>query len=263
MGLWDNDNGNQGGVFGGFGSDAGAEAAGDGVGAADRAGDAGVEPDAVESEAPAAAGEPDGGEDGGRQDKPAKRNGGLPKLKREQAKRYGALWEALGREDGREVARQLAGVSTDDAARLFALLAELKLDGLPKLDGQQARRFRELWDLLGTDEGVAVAKLLASSNSPLPEALVEALTETKTRNAVREWSDRLKRLHSDDVLDMQLDLSSAFTEDRDLAAQMFRLFASVGADVGRASGVPRKDARTLGVRWGEGVDLSIVDRMRV
>lgn len=269
MGLWDND-GNDGGFGAGFGGDEGGASDGAGLdsdggivgGDADMDAGEGMDVDAV-SEADA-----DGSRDAGDERKAqggraAKKRSGLPKLDRAQAKRYGGLWDALQDDGGREVARQLAGVSTDDPARLFDLLSDLKLDSLPKMDGAQAKRFRELWDLLKGDEGVAVAKLLASSNSPLPEALIEALTGTKTRNAVEEWSVLLKRLHSDDVVSMQMNLVEAFTNDKKLSASMFRLFAAVGADAGRASGSPVKDAMALGAKWAEGVDLSVVDRMRV
>lgn len=283
MGLWDGVNG-----AGGFGSDMGGgdrgSFGGDGGVGVDAPRDGEPVEETVQSDVSAdtsvdvagdepvgdasgsAAGDEPG--DGKGERKPQGKQSGrkrntLPKLDRGQAKRYGALWDALQDDRGREVARQLTGNSSDDPAKLFDLLSELKLDSLPRMDGSQARRFRELWDALKDESGVAVAKLLASSNSPMPEALIEALTGTKVRNSVEEWLDMVKRVRSEDVVHMQMNLVSVFTNDSKLSATMFRLFAAVGADVGRASGDPVRDAMTLGRKWAEGVDLSVIEKMRV
>lgn len=65
--------------------------------------------------------------------------------------------------------------------------------------------------------------------------------------------------------DMKMELTFAFMEDKNLAPTLFGVLNALAPErgFGRASGDVRKNASVVAEKWGDGVDLSALDALRV
>lgn len=138
-------------------------------------------------------------------------------------------------------------------------------DALPKLDRAQVKKFGELWDLMKDDRAVGLVKATAGVSSSSPEALIAALTETKTRNTISALSEKINSLHFDDKGELRYDLQFEFTEDKKFAFALLGLLKAAAPehDWGRLTGNPKTDAKEIADKWDSTVDLTILDKLRV
>lgn len=231
------------------------------------------ETDASETDAsPSAdASEPTPDDTGMPADKTPKAEHKMPRIRDNAAKAIVAVLDTLATDEGLNAARTVLGVTATSKASLLAAASGVKSRGIPKLDHADAKRIVDAVDALGTDEGVAVAKIFTDTNSPNKASLLAALSEAKTRKRVDEAFRQIGRI-SDWAKDPDLfivNMALAFNGDEKnppLSPKLvFGILNAAAPDrgFGKPSGDVRRDAKTIVTHWDGGVDLSSLNTLRL
>ena len=85
------------------------------------------------------------------------------------------------------------------------------------------------------------------------------------RKRVAEFSKFVKELAGAQPSDLKMRLAFAFMEDKTLSKTLFAVLNAAEPDrgFGRASGEPMKDVNAVAEHWGDGVDLSVVEKLKI
>lgn len=135
---------------------------------------------------------------------------------------------------------------------------------VPTFDRWAAKKLMDCINTLNTESGAAAAKTILGAGTSDPATLLAQLSEKKNRKRVNEVAAQVKELTgSDDTSVLMMNLALAFSADKDLAKSMMGLFNAVAPekDFGRSTGDPRKDARNVASKWGDGLDLSVISTL--
>ncbi|PWG66728.1 hypothetical protein [Bifidobacterium callitrichidarum] len=135
---------------------------------------------------------------------------------------------------------------------------------VPTFDRWAAKKLIDCLNTLNTESGAAAAKTILGAGTADPATLLAQLSEKKNRKRVNEVAAQVKELTgSDDTSVLMMNLALAFSADKDLAKSMMGLFNAVAPekDFGRSTGDPRKDAKNVASKWGDGVDLSVISTL--
>lgn len=128
----------------------------------------------------------------------------------------------------------------------------------------EIRKILEAEKALNTEVGLAAAKSVLGTNSSNHAVLIAQLMETKNRRAIAALADRVKDYGGYDKADIQSELTFEFVSDKNFAKTLFGLLNAVAPDrgFGKSTGDARKDARNIASKWGEGIDLSLLDALK-
>ena len=126
-------------------------------------------------------------------------------------------------------------------------------------------KIKDMLDVLSDDRTANIAKILCETSKTDAPVLLEVLTETKTRKRVAEFSKFVKELAGAQPSDLKMRLAFAFMEDKTLSKTLFAVLNAAEPDrgFGRASGEPMKDVNAVAGHWGDGVDLSVVEKLKI
>ena len=132
-----------------------------------------------------------------------------------------------------------------------------KNSSFPHLEAASYAKIKDMLDVLSDDRTANIAKILCETSKTDAPVLLEVLTETKTRKRVAEFSKFVKELAGA--------LAFAFMEDKTLSKTLFAVLNAAEPDrgFGRASGEPMKDVNAVAEHWGDGVDLSVVEKLKI
>ena len=140
-----------------------------------------------------------------------------------------------------------------------------KNSSFPHLEAASYAKIKEMLDVLSDDRTANIAKILCETSKTDAPVLLEVLTETKTRKRVAEFSKFVKELAGAQPSDLKMRLAFAFMEDKTLSKTLFAVLNAAEPDrgFGRASGEPMKDVNAVAEHWGDGVDLSVVEKLKI
>ena len=137
---------------------------------------------------------------------------------------------------------------------------------VPTLDRWATKKIIDCYTILSTEQGAAAAKTILGAGTSDPATLLAQLSEKKNRKRVAEVAEQVKELTgSTDTAVLMMNLALAFSADKELAKSVFGLLNAIDPDkgFGRSSGDPRKDAKAIAEKWGDGVDLDVVNLLRL
>lgn len=140
-----------------------------------------------------------------------------------------------------------------------------KNSSFPHLEAASYAKIKDMLDVLSDDRTANIAKILCETSKTDAPVLLEVLTETKTRKRVAEFSKFVKELAGAQPSDLKMRLAFAFMEDKTLSKTLFTVLNAAEPDrgFGRASGEPMKDVNAVAEHWGDGVDLSVVEKLKI
>ena len=140
-----------------------------------------------------------------------------------------------------------------------------KNSSFPHLEAASYAKIKDMLDVLSDDRTANIAKILCETSKTDAPVLLEVLTETKTRKRVAEFSKFVKELAGAQPSDLKMRLAFAFMEDKTLSKTLFAVLNAAEPDrgFGRASGEPMKDVNAVAEHWGDGVDLSVVEKLKI
>lgn len=152
-----------------------------------------------------------------------------------------------------------------------ARAAKRKRETVANLDEKSVRKVYEMVKLLKENESaVAVAKLMTGTRKSDPFTLVSALTNGRNATRAKRFADIAERLTSAGstvVLGIRLPL--LFDNSKTGVEDVFALLNAVAPDrgFGRVN-KPERDkyadyAEAIVEKWGDGVDMSMVSRLRL
>lgn len=143
--------------------------------------------------------------------------------------------------------------------------ARKKAAAFPHVDAAVASKIRDMFDALEDEKVLAAAKALCDTNKSDPSALIDLLTDTKTRRTVVEFSKFADKLQGSETDDRKMLVVFAIMNDKNLPRVLFGVLNALapGNGFGRPSNDPMKDAASIADHWGDGVDLSSLDVLKV
>lgn len=135
----------------------------------------------------------------------------------------------------------------------------------PHVDAAVAAKVGGMLDALRDAQAVSVVKLLCNTSKSDPAQLVDLLTDSRNRKTVSAVADLAERLTAADEGALQATALYAFVSDKTIAKTLFGVLNVVAPErgFGRASNDPWQDSKTVGDKWGDGVDLGMVSKFRV
>lgn len=189
----------------------------------------------------------------------------IPRLKETSAKAIVEVLDAMNTDDGIRIARTILGVTSPSKASLLTAASKIHDRGIPKMEQPVAKRIVNAVEALDTSEGIAVAKVFTGSNSPNKATLLSALTETKIRRRVAEAFTQIGKINEWSHEELMMNLALGFAKDKNLSKLVFGILNAAAPDrgFGRPSGDESRDAKTIAEHWGDGVDLSSLNALRL
>lgn len=135
----------------------------------------------------------------------------------------------------------------------------------PTIDAATVEKIGVMLDTLQNENAVAVAKLLCDTSKSDPSALVAMLTETKNRKSVATFAAVASELADSSADDMKMRLMFLLMKDKNLSKTLFGVLNAVAPErgFGRASNDPMKDVQNVADHWGDGVDLRVIDKLKI
>ncbi|MBT1162150.1 hypothetical protein [Bifidobacterium sp. SO1] len=138
-------------------------------------------------------------------------------------------------------------------------------DGFPHLDATVVAKVQEMLDVLADHNTAEAVKVLVGAKSDEPAKLVDELTDERNRKKVADFVKMVDEFAYVDASDMTAQLVMAFMTDKDFAQVLFAVLNAMAPD--RGFGSPSKDvmknAKAISGKWGDGVDLSMLDKLKV
>lgn len=135
----------------------------------------------------------------------------------------------------------------------------------PHVEEHVARKVRDLFAALEDERVLAAAKLLTGCSKSDPAAVVDALTENAGRKKVAAFVKSAGELSAVDASDMKAQLVLAFMSDKNFAPLLFGVLNALAPErgFGRAGSDVMRNVNVVAEKWGDGVDLSALDALRV
>lgn len=171
-------------------------------------------------------------------------------------------WSASGEDSQPDVQPEETSVK---GAKTTRRKTAKKNSSFPHLEAASYAKIKDMLDVLSDDRTANIAKILCETSKTDAPVLLEVLTETKTRKRVAEFSKFVKELAGAQPSDLKMRLAFAFMEDKTLSKTLFAVLNAAEPDrgFGRASGEPMKDVNAVAEHWGDGVDLSVVEKLKI
>lgn len=138
-------------------------------------------------------------------------------------------------------------------------------EGFPHLDATVVEKVKEMLDVLSDEHVANAVKVLVHAKTAEPAKLVDELTDEKNRQKVADFAKTVDEFAYVDTSDMTAQLVMAFMTDKEFAPVLFEVLNAMAPD--REFGVAGKDvmanAKAISSKWGDGVDLSMIDKLKV
>lgn len=135
----------------------------------------------------------------------------------------------------------------------------------PRIDERVARKVVDMMKAMEDENVRNVVKLLTGSTKNDPAALVEQLTSSATRKRVAALCKTFSTLADAPADEVGTEVTFALMTDKNFAPILFGVLNALAPDrgFGRPGNDVRKNARTITEKWGDGVDLSVLDSFRL
>jgi len=135
----------------------------------------------------------------------------------------------------------------------------------PHIDAAVARRVKELFDALSDPRAVKVAAELTDARGSDPAVMVDALTDARNKKRIEAVVSNVRTLSDAGADDLKARLVYLFAEDKTMAKTLFAVLNALEPErgFGRASDDLWKNACAIADKWGDGVDMSLVERLLV
>lgn len=163
-----------------------------------------------------------------------------------------------------DVAEPVAEENTK-AAKTARRKPSRKASDFPHLDASAYEKIKEMLDMLSDSRTASVAKTLCETNKSDAATLLALLTETKNRKKIEKFAKFTNELDNAQPSDLKMRLAFAFMEDKSLSKTLFAVLNAAEPErgFGRATGDAMKDVTAIAEHWGDGVDLGIVEKLKI
>lgn len=147
---------------------------------------------------------------------------------------------------------------------------EARKKTMPHIEEQFGRRLIPLVKSLDDERVLSLAKALTDTKKNSPEAVLDALTEPKNQRRITEFASALEGLSEAEPGMIAAEVTLIFAQGKDMTALLFAVLNAIAPE--KNFGRPVDDQSPAGMRknlgkivnnWGDGVDLSLIDGLRI
>lgn len=140
----------------------------------------------------------------------------------------------------------------------------------PHIEEQFGKKLIPLVKALDDEHVIALAKVLGDTKKTTPEAVLDALTEKSSQKRIAEFSDMVEGLATAEPGMVRSEVTLVLAQGKDATKLLFDVLNAVAPE--RNFGRPVDDQSPAGMRknvariadnWGDGVDLSPVELLKL
>lgn len=140
----------------------------------------------------------------------------------------------------------------------------------PHIEEQFGKKLIPLVKSLEDEHVIALAKVLGDTKKGTPEAILDALTEKSSQKRIAEFSDMVEGLATAEPGMVRSEVTLVLAQGKDATKMLFDVLNAVAPE--RNFGRPVDDQSPAGMRknvgriadnWGDGVDLSAVELLKL
>lgn len=141
---------------------------------------------------------------------------------------------------------------------------------MPHIEEQFGKKLIPLVKSLDDERVVSLAKALTDTKKSTPEAVLDALTEPKNQRRISEFASALEGLATAEPGMIAAEVTLVFAQGKDMTNLLFSVLNAVAPE--KNFGRPVDDQSPAGMRknlskivdnWGDGVDLSVIDELKI
>ena len=141
---------------------------------------------------------------------------------------------------------------------------------MPHIEEQFGRKLIPLVKSLDDKRVISLAKALTDTKKSTPEAVLDALTEPKNQKRIGEFASALEGLATAEPGMIAAEVTLVFAQGKDMTNMLFSVLNAVAPE--KNFGRPVDDQSPAGMRknlskivdnWGDGVDLSLIDSLKI
>ena len=141
---------------------------------------------------------------------------------------------------------------------------------MPHIEEQFGKKLIPLVKSLDDERVVSLAKALTDTKKSTPEAVLDALTEPKNQRRISEFASVLEGLATAEPGMIAAEVTLVFAQGKDMTNLLFSVLNAVAPE--KNFGRPVDDQSPAGMRknlskivdnWGDGVDLSVIDELKI
>lgn len=141
---------------------------------------------------------------------------------------------------------------------------------MPHIEEQFGKKLIPLVKSLEDEHVIALAKALTDTKKSSPEAVLDALTEPKNQKKINEFTSALEGLLTADPNMIAAEVTLVLAQGKDMTNMLFAVLNAVAPE--KNFGRPTDDQTPAGMRknlskivenWGDGVDLSLIDSLKI
>ena len=141
---------------------------------------------------------------------------------------------------------------------------------MPHIEEQFGRKLIRLVKSLDDERVVSLAKALTDTKKNSPEAVLDALTEPRNQRRIAEFASAMEGLSEAEPGMIAAEVTLVFAQGKDMTALLFAVLNAIAPE--KNFGRPVDDQSPAGMRknlgkivnnWGDGVDLSLIDGLRI
>lgn len=141
---------------------------------------------------------------------------------------------------------------------------------MPHIEEQFGKKLIPLVKSLDDERVISLAKALTDTKKSTPEAVLDALTEPKNQRRISEFASALEGLATAEPGMIAAEVTLVFAQGKDMTNLLFSVLNSVAPE--KNFGRPVDDQSPAGMRknlskivdnWGDGVDLSVIDELKI
>ena len=141
---------------------------------------------------------------------------------------------------------------------------------MPHIEEQFGKKLIPLIKSLDDERVIALAKALTDTKKSTPEAVLDALTEPKNQRRISDFASALEGLTTAEPGMIAAEVTLVFAQGKDMTNLLFSVLNAVAPE--KNFGRPVDDQSPIGMRknlskivdnWGDGVDLSVIDELKI
>ena len=141
---------------------------------------------------------------------------------------------------------------------------------MPHIEEQFGKKLIPLIKSLDDERVIALAKALTDTKKGTPEAVLDALTEPKNQRRISDFASALEGLTTAEPGMIAAEVTLVFAQGKDMTNLLFSVLNAVAPE--KNFGRPVDDQSPIGMRknlskivdnWGDGVDLSVIDELKI